>query len=90
MGIYYSFTCRPVNLSTCLPRLTGPEVSIGEQGIIGIPCLSTCRAGNLSKGKYMSSRHYGYSVLVTCRLVNMSTDRSGLTFLVLDMLLYYM
>ena len=31
MGISYLFTCQPVNLSTCLPGLTGPEANI-------IPC----------------------------------------------------
>ena len=40
MGISY--------LSTCLPELTGPKVNMGEQGIMGIPCLSTCRPVNLS------------------------------------------
>ena len=80
-----------VYLSTCLPGLTGPEVFKGEQGIMGIPCLSTCRPVNLftrigrSRGKCRSSRHYEYSVLVhlsTCQPVN---QPSGLTSLALDM-----
>ena len=33
-------TCSPVDLSTCLPGLTGSEVFIGEQGIMGIPYLT--------------------------------------------------
>ena len=40
MGIPYLFTCRPVNLSTCLPALTGSKLFIGEQGIMGIPYLT--------------------------------------------------
>ena len=58
-------TCRPVDLSTCLPGLTGPAVNIGVHGIMGIPYLFICRPGNLStrddrsRGKYMSARHYG-------------------------------
>ena len=59
-----------VHLSTFLPGLTGPEVNIGEQGILGIPYLSTCRPVNLStrvdrtRAKYMRAIHYGHSVLV--------------------------
>ena len=80
--------CLPVDLSTCLPGFTVPEVFIGEQGIIGIPCLSTRRHVNLStrvdrsRGKYRSSWHYGSSVLVhlsTCQPINLSlmVDRSS-------------
>ena len=78
MGIPYLFTCRPVNLSTCLPGLTGQEVNIGVQGIMGISYLSTCRPVNLStrvdrsRCKHIMSRHYGCSVLVhlsTCQPV---------------------
>ena len=54
-----------VHLSTCLQGLTGKEVNIGVQSIMGIPYLFTCRLVNLStrvdrsRVKYMSARHYG-------------------------------
>ena len=54
-------SCSSVDLSTCLIGLTGqevnilyqgimgkPEVNIGVQGIMGIPYLFTCRPVNLS------------------------------------------
>ena len=69
-----------VYLSTCLPGLTGAEVNIGEQWLIGIPYLSTLRPVNLStrvdrpRGKYRRARDYGYSVLV-----HLSTCLPGLT-----------
>ena len=74
MGIPYLFTCRPVNLSSCLPGLTGPEVNIGVQGIMGISLMFSCRSVDMSRGKYIISRHYGYSVLV-----HLSTCLPGLT-----------
>ena len=64
--------------STFLPGLTGPEVNIGEQGIIGILYLFTCQPVNLSyradrsSGKYRRARNYGYYILVhlsTCQPV---------------------
>ena len=64
--------------------LTGPEVNIGEQGIMGIPYLSTCRPVNLStrvdrsRGEYRRARDYGYSILVHLLTCQLSTriDRS--------------
>ena len=70
-----------VHLSTCLQGLTGAEVNIREQRIMGNHYLFTCRPVNQStrvdrsRGKYMSSRHYRYSVLLhlsTCQPVNLS------------------
>ena len=43
MGILYSFTCRPVNLSTRVDKSKAKY--IGVQGIMGISYLSTCLAG---------------------------------------------
>ena len=79
----YLFTCRPVNLSTCLPRLTRPEANIGEQGIMGNSYLFTCLPVNLftrvdrTRDKYRT-RDLGFPYLFTCRPVNLSTrvDRS--------------
>ena len=59
-----SHTCSPVDLSTCLPGLTGQEVTIGVQGTghygyFVLVHLSTCQPVNLpirvnrSKGKYI-------------------------------------
>ena len=65
MSRSYLFTCRPVNLSTCLPGFTGQEVNKLYQGIMGKPYLFTCRPVNLSfrahrsRVKYRSARHYG-------------------------------
>ena len=67
-AIWVIRTCSYVNLSTCLPGLTGPEVDKGVHGIMGIPYLLTCRPVNLStrvdrfRSKYRSSSAYGYSV----------------------------
>ena len=38
-----SRTCPPVDLSTCLPGLTGPDVNILHQGIMGNPYLFICQ-----------------------------------------------
>ena len=73
-------TCSPVDLSSCLPGLTGPDVYILYQGNMDIPYLFTCRPVNLStrvdrfRGKYRSSSAYGYSVLF-----HLSTCLPGLT-----------
>ena len=63
-----------VHLSTCLPRLTGPEVFIGEQGIMGILYVFPCRAVYQIGEQGIMSNPYPY----TCRPVNLSTtvDRS--------------
>ena len=56
------------------------EVNIGEQGIMDISDLSTCRPVNLSTridrstGKYRRARDYGYSIFV-----HLSTCLQGLT-----------
>ena len=69
-----------VHLPTCPPVLKGPEVNIGEQGIMGIPYMLTCRPVNLSprfdrsRGKYRRATHYGYSLLA-----HLSPCQPGLT-----------
>ena len=69
IGKPYLSTCRPVNMSTCLPGLTGTAVNIGVHGIMGILYLLTCRPVNLStrvdrsSGKYRSAWHYRFSEL---------------------------
>ena len=71
-----------VYLSTCQPGLTGPEVNIGVQGIMGIPYLSTCRHINLSTflpgltGQDVNigvQSIMGGSFFSTCQPVNLST-----------------
>ena len=85
MGILYSFTCRPVNLSTCLAVLTGQDVNIKECRALWIfrTCppvdLSTCLPGltgaEVNIG-VQGAGHYGYFVLVhlsTCHPYRSST-----------------
>ena len=47
MALWVFRTCPSVDMSTCLPGLTGPGVNIGVLDIIGIPFLFTCRPVNL-------------------------------------------
>ena len=47
-ALYVVRTCPPVDLSTCLPGLTGPKVNILYQGIMDNPYLFTCRPVELS------------------------------------------
>ena len=75
MELWVFFTCSPVDLSTCLPGLTGPAVNIGVHGIMGIQYLVTCRPVTLSikversRGKYRNAGH-GYFVLFSSGCVN--------------------
>ena len=73
MGKPYLSTCRPVDLSTCLPGLTGLAVNIGVHGIMGISYFSTRRPVNQgckSRGKYRNAGHYGYFVLFSSGRIN--------------------
>ena len=69
MALWIFCTCSPVDLSICPAWLTGPDVNILYQSIMGIPYLFTWRPVNLSirvdrfRGKYRSSSAFGYSVL---------------------------
>ena len=45
MGTY---TRIPVDLSICLPQLTGPEANLGQQKIMGNPYLFICRPVSMS------------------------------------------
>ena len=69
------------HFSTCLPELIGPDVFIGEQGIMGIPYLSTCRPVKRLTGLEVNIgvlNIIGIPYSFTCRPVNLSlrVDRS--------------
>ena len=74
MTIWVFRTCSPVDLSNCLPGLTGQEVNIGVQGNMDISYLPTCLPG--LTGPDVSKLYQGIMVnpyLFTCRPVNLST-----------------
>ena len=83
-ALWVGRTCSSIDLSTCLPGLTGQKVNILYQGIMGIPYLFTCQPVNLSTRVYRKEVNIGVqsimgiSHLSTCRPVNLSTrvDRS--------------
>ena len=94
MALWVFRTCSPVDLTICLPGLTGPAVNIGVHGIMGIPYLFICRPVNLSsrversRGKYRNAGHYGYFVLFSSGRVNPEFGQV-LFFVIMDILYFF-
>ena len=87
MALWVMRSCSLVDLSACLPELTGQEVIILYQVIMSNAFLFTCRPFNLSTcllgltGQKVNILYQGFmgnAFLLTCRSVNLSTrvDRS--------------
>ena len=93
MSFWIFCTFSPVDLSPCLPGLTGPAVNIGVHGIMGIPYLFICRPVNLStradrsRGKHRNAGHCGYFVLFSSG--HMNPEFGQVMFYVIMDILYF-